>query len=242
MTNLPTPYAAARIAAFLDDHLCWSAYWDKHYGLWRVAEDDPHSDLYAESRDPDVVIRYISAHSRDLQFVQRHLAGGCMMSGRRRCADEIPQDQAAVVGANVRALRQQHGWNQAKLGELMGWPSNSTVCAAEGRRDGRQRGFTIQEVKRLAAIFGVSPSLLTTRCANCGGHPPTGFACLTCGARPRSLTGDHDVVDVGAGKAMGTGVVLERGHHPALGLDRREPGHAGVLHELERRVVRRPGP
>ena len=83
MTNLPTPYAAARIAAFLDDHLSWSAYWDKHYGLWRVAEDDPHSDLYAESRDADVVIRYISAHSRDLQFVQRHLAGGCMMPGRR---------------------------------------------------------------------------------------------------------------------------------------------------------------
>ena len=55
MTNLPTPYAAARIAAFLDDHLSWSAYWDKRYGLWRVAEDDPDSDLYAESRDADVV-------------------------------------------------------------------------------------------------------------------------------------------------------------------------------------------
>ena len=108
-----------------------------------------------------------------------------MMPGRRRCADEIPQDQAAVVGANVRALRQQHGWNQAMLGELMGWPSNSTVCAAEGRRDGRQRGFTTQEVKRLAAIFGVSLSLLTTRCANCGGHPPAGFACLTCRAVSR---------------------------------------------------------
>ena len=71
MTNLPTPYAAARIAAFLDDHLSWSAYWDKHYGLWRVAEDDPHSDLYAESRDTDVVVRYISAHSRDLLLENR---------------------------------------------------------------------------------------------------------------------------------------------------------------------------
>ena len=85
------------------------------------------------------------------------------MTGRRRRVDEIPQDQAAVVGANIRVLRQQHGWNQAKLGELMGWPSNSTVCAAEGRRNGRQRGFTTQEVERLAAIFGVSPSQLTTR-------------------------------------------------------------------------------
>ena len=96
------------------------------------------------------------------------------MTGRFRRVDEIPPDQAAVVGANIRILRQQHGWNQARLGELMGWPSNSTVCAAEGRRNGRQRGFTTQEIERLGVIFGVSPSLLTTRCANCGGHPPAG--------------------------------------------------------------------
>ena len=108
------------------------------------------------------------------------------MTGRFRRVDAIPAGQAAAVGANIRVLRQQHGWNQATVGELMGWPSNSTVCAAEGRRDGRQRGFTTQEVKRLAANFGVSSSLLTTRCANCGGHPPTGFACLTCGARPQT--------------------------------------------------------
>ena len=105
------------------------------------------------------------------------------MTGRFRRVDEIPQDQAAVIGANIRVLRQQHGWNQAKLGELMGWPTTATVCAAEGHRDGRQRGFTAKEVQRLAVIFGVSACQLTTRCANCGGHPPTGFACLTCGAR-----------------------------------------------------------
>jgi hypothetical protein len=108
------------------------------------------------------------------------------MPGRRRRVDEIPQDQAAVVGANIRVLRQQHAWNQAKIGELMGWPSNSTVCAAEGHRNGRQRGFTTQEVERLAAIFGVSASRLMTLCANCDGHPLAGFACLTCGARPQT--------------------------------------------------------
>jgi transcriptional regulator with XRE-family HTH domain len=104
------------------------------------------------------------------------------MTGRRRRVDEIPQDQAAVVGMNIRVLRQQHGWTQAKLGELMGWLSNSTVCAAEGRRNGRQRRFTTREVERLAAIFSLSLAQLTARCANCGGHPPAGFACLTCGA------------------------------------------------------------
>ena len=63
MIHLPTPNAAARIAAFLNDHPSWSAYWDKHSGLWRVAEDDTDSDLYAENRDADAVIRYMSGHS-----------------------------------------------------------------------------------------------------------------------------------------------------------------------------------
>jgi len=65
MTNLPTPYAVARIAVFLEDHRSWSAFWDKRNGLWRVVEDNPVSDLYAESREADVVIRYMRVHSRD---------------------------------------------------------------------------------------------------------------------------------------------------------------------------------
>ena len=60
---LPSPADAARVSCFLADHLRWSAYWDKKYGLWRVAEDDPDSDLYAESSDADTVISYITAHA-----------------------------------------------------------------------------------------------------------------------------------------------------------------------------------
>jgi hypothetical protein len=63
MINLPTPYAAARITAFLQQHVCWSAFWDKKHGVWRVAENDPDSDLYAESSDADTVISYMAAHS-----------------------------------------------------------------------------------------------------------------------------------------------------------------------------------
>ena len=63
MAVLPPPADAARVSRFLADHLGWSAYWDKKYGLWRVAEDDPDSDLYAESSDADTVISYIAAHS-----------------------------------------------------------------------------------------------------------------------------------------------------------------------------------
>ena len=65
MTNLPPPYAAAKIAAFLaeQEHLSWTAYWDKRDGLWRVSQDDPDSDLYATSRDADTVIEYMATHS-----------------------------------------------------------------------------------------------------------------------------------------------------------------------------------
>ncbi len=106
-----------------------------------------------------------------------------MTRGRRRRVDEIPAGQSVVAGANIRVLRQRKGWSQAAVGELMGWPSKSTVCAAEGRRGRRQRGFTAGEIERLAGIFGVPASHLTTQCANCEGNPPAGFACLTCGAR-----------------------------------------------------------
>ena len=45
------------------EHPRWSVFWDKRHGVWRVAEDDPDSTLYAESQDVDVVIGYITAHS-----------------------------------------------------------------------------------------------------------------------------------------------------------------------------------
>jgi hypothetical protein len=57
------PAAVIRLAAFLDGHLGWSAFYDKRYGLWRAAEDDPASVLYAETPDPDAIIAYITSHA-----------------------------------------------------------------------------------------------------------------------------------------------------------------------------------
>jgi hypothetical protein len=120
------------------------------------------------------------------------------MRGRRGVSDRIPQEQCAIVGANIRVLRQRSGWTQARLGELMGWPTNSTVCAAEGHRSDRQRAFTTSEVQQLAAIFGISPLQLTMQCSNCGGRPPAGFACLACGtALPSQARHGHAVVSGG---------------------------------------------
>ena len=63
MPQIPPPAQAARITSFLRDHPRWSVFWDKRYGLWRAAEDDPDSDLYAEAGSADTVIQYITAHS-----------------------------------------------------------------------------------------------------------------------------------------------------------------------------------
>ena len=63
MTSLPAPGAAAQITSFLQQHSWWSAFWDKEYGVWRVAKDDPDSTLYAESADAAEVLSYMTAHS-----------------------------------------------------------------------------------------------------------------------------------------------------------------------------------
>ena len=63
VTSAPAPEAAARVIRVLRDHPCWSVFWDKAYGVWRVADDDPDSGLYAESSDADTVISYIQAHA-----------------------------------------------------------------------------------------------------------------------------------------------------------------------------------
>jgi hypothetical protein len=61
--SLPTPCAAARVAAFLAEYPSWTAFWDKREGVWRVSDHDPDFELYAASRDADTVIRYMTANS-----------------------------------------------------------------------------------------------------------------------------------------------------------------------------------
>ncbi len=103
------------------------------------------------------------------------------MSGQEYKRPLIPHEQAVTAAANIRALRIARGWTQTQLAGKMGWANASTVCAAEGRRDGRQRSFTPAEISLLADIFGVRPWELTSRCAHCKGNPPVGYTCQTCG-------------------------------------------------------------
>lgn len=107
-------------------------------------------------------------------------AGGLM--GKVR----LSLDQSVAVAGNIRTLRLARGWPQWRIADLMEWGDNSVTCRAEGRGNGTrpQRIFTMSEVQRLAGIFGVRPEQLMTRtCAYCHGVPPTGFACLSCGAK-----------------------------------------------------------
>jgi hypothetical protein len=63
MTRLPDHGEVLRMAAFLERHPGWSAFWDKRDGVWRAAEDDPSSVLYVEDADASRVIDYMATHS-----------------------------------------------------------------------------------------------------------------------------------------------------------------------------------
>ena len=116
-------------------------------------------------------------------------------------ASKLPPAQCAIAAANIRVLRQRNGWTQAHLGELMGWPAASTVCAAEGHRGDRQRRFARWEIEQLATIFGVPAWQLLTRCATCGGQPPSGYACLACKAEHPAAPGRPELLpDAAAGR------------------------------------------
>ena len=60
VTTLPR----SRSCSSLTEHLCWTAFWDKRDGTWRVTENDPDSEYYAASPDADTVIAYMTTHTR----------------------------------------------------------------------------------------------------------------------------------------------------------------------------------
>jgi hypothetical protein len=63
VTNPPAPHDIVRMTCLLRERQRWSLVWDPKYHLWRATEDDPDSDLYAESPDAATVMGYITTHS-----------------------------------------------------------------------------------------------------------------------------------------------------------------------------------
>ena len=78
MTNLPAPKDVARMTGLLREHPQWSVFWDPKYHLWRAAEDDPKSNLYAESPDAatitDTSPRTPDSHASECHFL--HVSDG----------------------------------------------------------------------------------------------------------------------------------------------------------------------
>ena len=58
-----------------------------------------------------------------------------MTPGRRRRADEIPEEQSAVVAMNIRTRRQLKGSTQAKPGEPAPVPAHRRDWAGKARRN-----------------------------------------------------------------------------------------------------------
>lgn len=94
---------------------------------------------------------------------------------------------AALVVANVLAVRKRRGWTVnrlvAELPASLGWTRNQLANLEAGRRE----HVSVDELAALAGALGVSdPWALTLPivppCERCGGAPPAGFRCLDCGA------------------------------------------------------------
>jgi hypothetical protein len=84
----------------------------------------------------------------------------------------ITAQQSAIVGANIRALRQARGWPQHRVGELMGLAHPRHRLRRRSHRDGRQRSFLPDEIRRKVTLtkhtltmdlFGIQPYLQKRR-------------------------------------------------------------------------------
>lgn len=91
-------------------------------------------------------------------------------------------DITRAFGTWVREQRRARGISQAKLAKASGPRILPTQIA---RIETGERPATISEAARICAVFGVALPDLTVElpdiCAKCGGTPPLGFTCNTCG-------------------------------------------------------------
>lgn len=92
----------------------------------------------------------------------------------------LGRPESKAIGRNVRALRIRKGWTLAMLASELGCVT-SEMC----RKESGERLFRQGDMLALTQLFGVTREQLIAACLGCYGEPPTGFACLTCGAEGR---------------------------------------------------------
>jgi anti-sigma regulatory factor (Ser/Thr protein kinase) len=91
------------MAAFLDEHAGWSAFWDKRFGVWRVSEDDPGSHLYAEDADASRVIDYMHAAAGDARGGEEAVSAETSTAGTAQETD--PQIIAFILPGIPESVR-----------------------------------------------------------------------------------------------------------------------------------------
>ncbi|MFE9127005.1 helix-turn-helix transcriptional regulator [Streptomyces sp. NPDC007148] len=96
---------------------------------------------------------------------------------------------AENISRNVRRLRRAKGWTQEDAARRMSAVSGKRVslaswsAAERSPETGRPKAWTANEIAALAELFGVAAGdLFGDHCSKCGGEPPVGFTCNTCGA------------------------------------------------------------
>jgi DNA-binding XRE family transcriptional regulator len=87
-----------------------------------------------------------------------------------------------TVAANIRRVRQERAWTQAKLGEAAGFRATGIVAAYENYR----RVPTLKGLERIAQVLEVAPHYLVTPydrppCPLCTGVSNPGWTCGACG-------------------------------------------------------------
>lgn len=92
---------------------------------------------------------------------------------------------AGHIARNVRRLRERQRIPYTELAERLASVGHPIPVLGLRRIEDMERRVTSDDLAALAAVLGVAhPWDLTAdddSCGSCGGTPPSGFRCLTCG-------------------------------------------------------------
>lgn len=93
-------------------------------------------------------------------------------------------EATSLIARRIRRAREARGWSAARMAHEMTlkgvrWDRFNVTHLEIGRR----QNVTVDELLALACVLGVSPMEIIKEdpCAQCGGEPPPGYTCRTCG-------------------------------------------------------------
>lgn len=99
-------------------------------------------------------------------------------------ADKIGKVGRAVA-TNIRRLRRSRGLTLKELAALIAAEGRTASLSAISKTECGQRRMDVDDLVAYARVLNVAPADLLTvfSCTACGGAPPKGFTCNTCGTQ-----------------------------------------------------------